>query len=187
MLSCVRFFATPRTVALCLWNSPGKNTGVDCYLLLQGTFLTQGLNPGLLHCRGILYCLSYREVPLPFEKWSEVKLLSCVWLFATPVDCSLPGSSVHGLLQSRVLEWVAISFSRGASDPGIKPGSPVLQADALPSEPAGSYHLSYSKLRFGMVIYSFTVSWMSHIFTCPNCPQQTQSFFSFPTVVHSVF
>ena len=34
-----------------------------------------------------------------------------------PVDCSLPGSSVHGILQARILEWVAISFSRGSSRP----------------------------------------------------------------------
>ena len=34
-----------------------------------------------------------------------------------PMDCSLPGSSAHGILQARVLEWVAISFSRGASRP----------------------------------------------------------------------
>ena len=34
-----------------------------------------------------------------------------------PVDCSLPGSSVHGILQARILEWVAISFSRGFSQP----------------------------------------------------------------------
>ena len=45
---------------LCPWNSPGKNTGVSCHSLLQGIFLTQGLNPGLLHCRQILYCLSHQ-------------------------------------------------------------------------------------------------------------------------------
>ena len=43
----------------CPWNSPGKNTGVVCHSLLQGIFLTQGSNPGLLHCRQILYHLSY--------------------------------------------------------------------------------------------------------------------------------
>ena len=45
------------------------------------------------------------------------------------MDCSRPGSSVHGIFQERVLEWVAIS------SPGITPRSPKLQADALPSEP----------------------------------------------------
>ena len=46
-------------------------------------------------------------------------------------------SSVHGILQARVLEGVAISFSRRLPDPGIKPGSPAFQADALTSEPPG--------------------------------------------------
>ena len=44
---------------LCPWNSPGQNTRVDNRSLLQGIFPTQGLNPGILHCRRILYCLSY--------------------------------------------------------------------------------------------------------------------------------
>ena len=47
---------------------------------------------------------------------------SRVWL-CDPVDCSLPGFSVHGILQARMVEWVAISSSRGSSDPGIKPES----------------------------------------------------------------
>ena len=42
-------------------DSPGKNTGVDCHSILQGIFLTQGSDPGLLNCRQILYHLSYRE------------------------------------------------------------------------------------------------------------------------------
>ena len=43
---------------LCPWDSPGKNSGVGCHDLHQGIFPTQGWNPGLLHCRQILYCLS---------------------------------------------------------------------------------------------------------------------------------
>ena len=54
-----------------------------------------------------------------------------------PMDCSLPGSSVHGLFQARIPEWVAISFSRGSSQPRMEPRSPALQADALPSELLG--------------------------------------------------
>ena len=59
------------------------------------------------------------------------------------MDCSLPSSSVHGILQARILEWVAISCSRGSScsrgfpDPGIEPRFPALEADALTSEPPG--------------------------------------------------
>ena len=44
---------------LCPWNFPGKNTRVDCHFLLQGIFSTQELNPGLLHCRQILFQPSY--------------------------------------------------------------------------------------------------------------------------------
>ena len=44
-------------------DSPGKNTGVGCHSLWQGIFLTQGLNPGLLHCRWILYPLSPQGSP----------------------------------------------------------------------------------------------------------------------------
>ena len=51
------------------------------------------------------------------------------------MDYSLPGSSVHGILQARILEWVAIPFSEDLPDSGTEPGSPALQADSLPSEP----------------------------------------------------
>ena len=61
----------------------------------------------------------WRGLPFPSpnaSKWKvKVKSLSCVRLCATPcdpVDCSLPGSSVHGIFQARVLEWAAIAFSR---------------------------------------------------------------------------
>ena len=66
MLICfshVWLFATLWTVAhqaLLSWDSPGKNTGVGCHFLLQGIFPTQGLNPGLLHCRQTLYHLSHQ-------------------------------------------------------------------------------------------------------------------------------
>ena len=52
-----------------------------------------------------------------------------------PMDCIPPGSSVHRILQARILEWVATLFSRRSSHPGIKPGSPALQANCLLSEP----------------------------------------------------
>ena len=53
------------------------------------------------------------------------------------MDCSLPGSSVHGIFQAKLLEWVAISFAGDLPNPWVEPGSPTLQADALPSEPPG--------------------------------------------------
>ena len=65
------------------WDSPGKNTGVGCHFLLQ--------------------CMKVKSE-------SEVTQ-SCLTL-SNPMDCSLPGSSIHGIFQARVLEWGAIAFSR---------------------------------------------------------------------------
>ena len=66
------------------WDSPGKNTGVGCHFLLQ--------------------CMKVKSE-------SEVAQ-SCPTLL-NPMDSSLPGSSVHGIFQARVLEWAAITFSGG--------------------------------------------------------------------------
>ena len=49
------------------WNSPGQNTGMGSLSLLQGIFPTQGLNPGLLHCKQILYQLSHAGSPRILE------------------------------------------------------------------------------------------------------------------------
>ena len=58
-----------------------------------------------------VYCLkAYRASVVVVESLSHIRF------FSDPLmDCSLPGSSVHGILQTRILEWVAISFSRGSS------------------------------------------------------------------------
>ena len=69
---------------------------------------------------------------------SEVKVKSAqsYLTLCDPVDCSLPGFTVHENLQAKILEWVAMSFSRGSARPRLGlPGSPALQADALTSEP----------------------------------------------------
>ena len=50
---------------------------------------------------------------------------SCPTL-CSPMDCSVPGSSAHGIFQAIVPEWIAISFSRDLPEPGIEPGSPTL-------------------------------------------------------------
>ena len=68
------------------WDSPGKNTGVGCHFLLQ--------------------CMKVKSE-------SEV-VQSCLTL-SDPMDCSPPGSSVHGIFQARILGWVAIGFSSFSS------------------------------------------------------------------------
>ena len=60
------------------------------------------------------------------------------WTTGDPTDHNLPGSSVHGIFQAKILEWVAISFLQGIfPSRGSKPGLPPLQADVVPSEPPG--------------------------------------------------
>ena len=68
------------------------------------------------------------------------ELLSLVQVFDI-MDCSPPGSSVHGILQARILEWVAISFSGDLLDPRIKPKSPALEAESLLTELQGNLHV----------------------------------------------
>ena len=53
--------------------------------------------------------------------WAPSQVQHC-----DPMDCSLPGSSDHGISQSRILEWVAISYPEDLPDPGIEPTSPAL-------------------------------------------------------------
>ena len=101
--------------------------------LLQGIFPTQGSNPGLLHCRRILYQLSHRgahlrstlllkvsicltsppdSVTLPFLSSCCCCLVGMLCpTLCNPMDCSSPGASVHEISQARILEWVAVSFS----------------------------------------------------------------------------
>ena len=55
-----------------------------------------------------------------------------------PTDCSLPGSAVYAILQARIMEWLAIPSPEDLPNPGIKPGSPALQADSLPAELPGN-------------------------------------------------
>ena len=72
------------TRLLCPWDSPGKNTGVGYHFLLQ--------------------CMKVK---------SESEVAQSCPILSNPMDWSLPGSSIHGIFQARVLEWGAIAFSKG--------------------------------------------------------------------------
>ena len=78
----------------------------------------------------ILYSTYYRKV--------KVLVAQSCPTFCDHVDCSPLGSSAHGILQARILEWVAISFPGDVPNTGIRLGSPALQADSLLSEPQGN-------------------------------------------------
>ena len=84
--SRVRLYATPETAvhqAPHPWASPGKNTGVGYHFLLQ--------------------CMKVK---------SESEVAESCPTLSDPMDCSPPGSSVHGIFQARVLEWGAIAISK---------------------------------------------------------------------------
>ena len=78
----------------------------------------------------------------------SAQLFSVCLTLCVPLDCNPPGSSVHGIFQARILEWVAIFSSREhLPDPGIEPvspASPALQVDSLPTEPLGKLFLHNS-------------------------------------------
>ena len=99
---------------LCPWTFPGKRTGVGCHFLHQRIFLTQGLNSHLLH-------LLQRQVDsLPRAPPGKVKVVQL-----SPTLCDPMDYTVHGILQARILEWVAFPFSRGSSQPrDPNPGFP---------------------------------------------------------------
>ena len=65
----------------------------------------------------------------------KVKATQLCQILCDPMDYT-----VHGILQDRILEWVAFPFSRDLPNPGIKPKSHTLQADSLPAEPQGETH-----------------------------------------------
>ena len=80
---------------------------------------------------------------IPIQHWvSHTAVCLCLGaqscpILCDPMDCSLPGCSVHGILQARLLEWVAMPSSSGSSHPGIKFKSPTLQDDSLLAEQPG--------------------------------------------------
>ena len=92
------------------------------------------------------------------ESESEVTQ-SCPTL-CNPMDCSLPGCSIRGIFQARVLEWAAISFSRGSSQPRDRPRYPALPTDALPSEPPGKPYMIF----FSIALHCMDITYFSYSF-----------------------
>ena len=90
------------TRLLCPWDSPRKNTGVRFHALLHSIFPAQGLNPYLsclLHWQAGFFffffttCVTWE--PLLLFQFSQFSRSVMSWLFATPMDCSMPGFTVH--------------------------------------------------------------------------------------------
>ena len=93
----------------CPWDSPGKNTGVGCHFLLR--------------------CMKVK---------SESEVAQSCPTLRDPMDCSPPGSSVHGILQARILEWVAMHCSRGSSRPRDRTHVSALAGRLFTTVPSGN-------------------------------------------------
>ena len=130
------------------WDSPGKNTGVGCHFLLQR---------------------------MKVKSESEVAQ-SCLTL-SNPMDCSLPGSSVHGIFQARVLEWDAIAFSVGSHWHGEVPIGSILKALSLcpfPGITAGGWVFNPGCRHVLLGPYppqTQASSLLSFLFHCQGCHQ----------------
>ena len=74
--------------------------------------------------------------------------------------CDPMDYTVHGILQARILEWVAFPFSRGSLNPGIEPRSPTLQVDCLPAQPQGKPIYPYSKW---IVLWKYKLFLLIHL------------------------
>ena len=85
------------------------------------------------HFQSVVKVLRSALGPIESESISQ----SCPTL-CYPIDCNPPSSSVHEILQARILEWVAIPFSRGSSQPRDRTQVSCIAADSLPSEPIGT-------------------------------------------------
>ena len=103
-----------------------------------------------------LTCIDKPFFFLLFLMW-KWKSLSRVLTLCDPMYWGLPGSSVHGILLARILEWIAVPSPRDLPKPGIEPRSSALQADSLLSEPPGKlYKYIFVDLSSHFVYWDFS-------------------------------
>ena len=134
------------------WDSPGKNTGVDRFSLLQRLFPTQGSNLDLCHYRWILYHLSHPGIPKPsWKKWKCSHCHVCLFVTTWTVACQVPLSM--GFSRQEYWSWSNLP------DPGIEPRSPTFHSGSLPSEQSGkALKESWGSLEF---ITSWSELWVN--------------------------
>ena len=131
--------------------------------------------PGVQQCVRVRLTLTHRN-KTKGEKWKVIQLkteLLLLLLFIQsyptlwdPMGYSPPGSSVLGISQARILEQVAIYFSRGSFNPGVELGFPVLQMDSLSSEPSGLTHSFFFFNFFLTLISIWLISFQQPSMVC---------------------
>ena len=100
--------------------------------------------------------------------WVKVKVAQSRLTLCNPMDYT-----VHGILQARILEWVAFPFSRGSSQPRDRTRSPALQADSLPAEPQGKPLHMWLALYFFWVVLPWDLFWCHNLLETERFPEST--------------
>ena len=170
LFSQAQLFVNPRL--LYPWDFPGKHTGVDCHFFSSGSSQPRDLISVFCPGRWILYhwatwdcnkCLWSNVNRESYIYYHKVKVArSCPTLY-NRMDYSPPGSSVHGILQARILEWVTIPFSRGSSPPRGQTQVSCLQVDSSPAEPPGK---PYYPKQVVKCVHACMLSHFSHVQLC---------------------
>ena len=118
-------------------------------------------------CKQLFFNFWYSSCPniyiLRYISLLLLSWLSHVWLFCNPMDRSLPGSSAHGISKVRILEWVAISFSRGSFQPRDQTCVSCLAGGFFTTEPPGKSQGTHYFIRV-YFIYSFLIVKALHWF-----------------------
>ena len=120
-------FSNSNPEFLTFWNAYGTISHFKCYLQIGQDMIIP------------LLCVHAQLCPTLFD----------------PMDCRLPVSSVYSIFQARILQWVAVSFSRNLPNRGMELGSPAFQEDSSPLAPSAKIHL-YHNIPCSFVIITDT-------------------------------
>ena len=137
------------TRLLCPWDFPGKSTGVGCHCFLRYI---------CIHTHTYIYMVC-------------AKSLQSRPTLCDPMDCRPPSSSLHGILQARILEWVAMPFCRDLPDPKIRPTYPVTPALQAGSLPLGHWRRQYIYIVCMCINYLVCVC----VYKLPCCTTETNN------------
>ena len=137
---------------------------MECHFLLREIFPIQGLNPHLL-------CWWVNSLPMSHQGKVKVLVANSCPTLCDLMDCSPPGSSVHGILYAKTLEWVAIPFSKGSSQPfGNKWSKKEKNISNLDKHYPVAFHkfctnmYSHQQYRRGSFLsHIFAKSWYNHL------------------------
>ena len=151
---------------LCPWDSPGKNTGVGCHLLLQRIFPTQGSSS--LVAQSVKSLPAMRETPVSFlgqEDPLEKDMVTHSSILAWRLQWTEQPDGLQ-FMGSQSWTWLSSAFAFTPGDlpnPGIKPRSPPLQADSLLSEPPGEVYRTKIPNKWRMLAFFIVMATHSSI------------------------